>query len=190
MAICFWGRAQFISDLSLIYFSFEKSSQYIGVSRKKNCKNKPWQGRLVIHGKQKHCGYFKTEIEAAKQLNLICKKRGMELPNPELSDTKVEKKLNVTRLVTTNKVHWGNFKTEIAAAKRKKDGVELKNPELLDTEVENSSQLLTPKKVVIFSIHLFFVRCVFAIWPFCQGQKDPPPEHKEMLSGDGRWVML
>ena len=45
---------------------------------------------MSIHGKQKHLGRFKTEIEAAKCVNFVCKKHDMELKNPELSDEETE----------------------------------------------------------------------------------------------------
>ena len=41
---------------------------------------------MRIDGKQQHLGYFKTEIEAAKCVNFVCKKHDMKLKNPKLSD--------------------------------------------------------------------------------------------------------
>ena len=45
---------------------------------------------MRIDGKQTNCGLFKTEIAAAKRVNSICKKHGMKLKNPELSDEEEE----------------------------------------------------------------------------------------------------
>ena len=67
------------------FFFFQKTSQYIGVTKTSSCKN-PWQASIYTGGKSKHCGSFKTEIEAAKRVNSICKKYGMKLKNAELSD--------------------------------------------------------------------------------------------------------
>ena len=69
----------------LTYF-FEKSSKYVGVTLDDRTSKNPWQARLRIDGKQQHLGRFKTEIEAAKCVNFLCKKHNMELKNPELSD--------------------------------------------------------------------------------------------------------
>jgi len=64
-----------------------KLSKYVGVTiNHTRSKGKPWRAQLRIDGKQQHLGRFKTEIEAAKCVNFLCKKHNMELKNPELSD--------------------------------------------------------------------------------------------------------
>ena len=45
---------------------------------------------MSIDGKTKSFGSFKTEIAAAKRINSVCKKHGMKLKNPELSDEEEE----------------------------------------------------------------------------------------------------
>ena len=45
---------------------------------------------LHIDGKQQHLGCFKTEIEAAKCVNFVCKKESIKIKNPELSDEETE----------------------------------------------------------------------------------------------------
>jgi hypothetical protein len=68
-------------------FFFKKLSKYVGVTiNHTRSKGKPWRAQLRIDGKQQHLGRFKTEIEAAKCVNFLCKKHNMELKNPELSD--------------------------------------------------------------------------------------------------------
>ena len=42
--------------------------------------------QLYFDGKQKFLGNFKTEIEAAKCVNFVCKKHDMKIKNSELSD--------------------------------------------------------------------------------------------------------
>ena len=69
---------------------FEKSSKYVGVSINRKRSKKPWQGNLSIGNKTQHLGCFKTEIEAAKFVNFVCKKESMKIKNPELSDEETE----------------------------------------------------------------------------------------------------
>ena len=84
-----WKQKQIHQSFWL--FSFEKSSKYVGVTiANDKTSKKPWQAQLRIDGKQQYLGCFKTEIEAAKCVNLVCKKHDMELKNPELSDKKEE----------------------------------------------------------------------------------------------------
>ena len=45
---------------------------------------------MRIDYKQHHLGYFKTDIEAAKFVNFVCKKESMQIKNPELSDEETE----------------------------------------------------------------------------------------------------
>jgi hypothetical protein len=45
---------------------------------------------MHIDVKTKNFGSFKTEIAAAKRINSVCKKHGMKLKNPELSDEEEE----------------------------------------------------------------------------------------------------
>ena len=74
----------------LTYF-FEKSSKYVGVSiNYKKSKDKQWQASLSVGNKSQYLGYFKTEIEAAKCVNFVCKKESMKIKNPELSDEETE----------------------------------------------------------------------------------------------------
>ena len=74
----------------LLTFFFEKSSKYVGVTKTNSSKKKQWLATLYIGNKQKHLGYFKTEIEAAKFVNFVCKKESMKIKNPELSDEETE----------------------------------------------------------------------------------------------------
>jgi hypothetical protein len=74
----------------LLAFFFEKYSKYFGVSKHDNTSKKIWQATLRIDDKQQHLGYFKTEIEAAKFVNFVCKKESMQIKNPELSDEETE----------------------------------------------------------------------------------------------------
>ena len=69
---------------------FKKLSKYIGVYRKNNSWKNPWTSALYIDGKTQHLGNFKTETEAAKFVNYVCKKQSMELKNPELSEEEEE----------------------------------------------------------------------------------------------------
>ena len=50
----------------------KKTSKFIGVCWCKN--NKTWRANIKINNRQTHLGYFKTEIDAAKQYNKIAKK--------------------------------------------------------------------------------------------------------------------
>ena len=80
-----WKQNRVIEAL-LTYF-FEKSSKYVGVSiLTDKTSKKPWVAKLRIDGKLQYLGCFKTEMEAAKCVNCVCKKHSMELKNPELSD--------------------------------------------------------------------------------------------------------
>jgi hypothetical protein len=72
---------------ALLTFCFEQSSKYVGVTKQNETSKNPWQAKVRINGKLQHLGCFKTEIEAAKCVNCVCKKHNcMELKNPELSD--------------------------------------------------------------------------------------------------------
>lgn len=55
------------------------SSKYFGVCWYKI--NKEWGARIKINGKQKHIGFFKTEVEAAKAYNIFAKKYLGEFAN-------------------------------------------------------------------------------------------------------------
>ena len=74
----------------MTFFFFKKASKYIGVCRNNISQKKPWTARLFIDGKMQHLGNFKTETEAAKFVNFVCKKESMELKNPELSEEEEE----------------------------------------------------------------------------------------------------
>ena len=69
---------------------FEESSKYVGVTKSNSSGKKQWQSWLIIGDKKQHLGYFKTEIEAAKFVNFVCKKESMKIKNPELSDEETE----------------------------------------------------------------------------------------------------
>jgi hypothetical protein len=70
---------------------FEKSSKYVGVSILNDQPSKRlWQAKLRIDGKQQSLGCFKTEIEAAKRVNFVCKKQSIKIKNPGLSDEETE----------------------------------------------------------------------------------------------------
>ncbi|MBL8089521.1 MAG: GIY-YIG nuclease family protein [Anaerolineales bacterium] len=57
------------------------TSQYFGVSKSvRNSKNIYWKAIIMINGKLKHIGYFKTEIEAAQAYNDYVVK--LNLPYP------------------------------------------------------------------------------------------------------------
>jgi hypothetical protein len=84
-----WKQNTVIEAL-LTYF-FEKSSKYVGVTKQNGTSKNPWQARIRVGGKPQHLGCFKTEIEAAKCVNFVCKKHDMELKNPELADEEKEK---------------------------------------------------------------------------------------------------
>ena len=73
----------------MLKFLFEKYSKYVGVSLSGNEK-KTWLAKLNIRNKEKYLGYFKTEIEAAKFVNFVCKKESIKIKNPELSDEETE----------------------------------------------------------------------------------------------------
>ena len=45
---------------------------------------------ICIDGEQQYLGCFKTEIEAAKCVNFVCKKESIKIKNPELSDEETE----------------------------------------------------------------------------------------------------
>ena len=72
-----------------VTFFFEKS-QYVGVRKNDKTTKRPWRAKLHIDGKQQYLGCFKTEIEAAKCVNFVCKKESMKIKNPELSDEETE----------------------------------------------------------------------------------------------------
>jgi hypothetical protein len=69
---------------------FEKSSKYVGVSKKDKPSKKPWQARLFHDGKTQYFGCFKTEREAAKAVNAACKKYNIPIKNKELSHEEEE----------------------------------------------------------------------------------------------------
>jgi hypothetical protein len=106
-----------IELVKVLILLFEKSSKYVGVSR--NSKRKtPWHARISIDRKLTHLGYFKTEIAAAKHINLVCKKIGMKLKNPGISEEKetilnkeviLKKELSPEK--EEEKITWGNFFT-------------------------------------------------------------------------------
>jgi len=82
----------------------DKSSKYDGVFRSVPCP-RLWMVYLPvkIDGKMKYCGTFNTEEDAARRVNVECKNRGMELKNPELELTKMEKKfkINLNKSITS-----------------------------------------------------------------------------------------
>ena len=49
-----------------ILLNVVKTSKYLGVSIKKNCRWKKWKGSINYHGKHYHLGYFYSEEEAAR----------------------------------------------------------------------------------------------------------------------------
>ena len=49
-----------------------------------------WAAHLKIGGRRQYLGLFKSEIEAAKYVNFVCRKESIEIKNPELSDEEPE----------------------------------------------------------------------------------------------------
>jgi hypothetical protein len=74
----------------LLTYFFEKSSKYVGVTKNNETSKNPWIATIRIDGKLQHLGNYKTEIEAAKFVNFVCKKESMEIKNPELSEEETE----------------------------------------------------------------------------------------------------
>jgi hypothetical protein len=76
--------------LKLLTFYFEKFLKYVGVTINDKICKRPWQPNLCLDGTQQYLGYFKTEIETSKCVNLICKKEAMKIKNPKISDKETE----------------------------------------------------------------------------------------------------
>jgi hypothetical protein len=119
--------------------------------------NHVWYGLIRYGGQDMHCGYFESELEAAKAINAKCRELGIALKNPRLDDTT---KLRESQFdcvfwddnakVWTAKFEFrgmmqnlGNFTSQLEAAKAvnlkcEQYGIALKNPSV-KAEMNNHS---------------------------------------------------